>query len=342
MLAPGLHTTVQDGGRRGFRAFGVPVSGPLDRVSFQLANALAGNPPDAPALEILIQGPGFEVVAAAVRIALVGGSGGLEISGQEKRIVPPGQSVRLDRGESFRVAPLGEAICAYLALEGGFAVAPSLGSASTYARGAFGGAGGRPLVAGDVLAGEIPVVDERQEVGLAAPLDPGFDRLIRVALGPQQDYFSDDAVATFLSESYRVSPQADRMGFRLEGPKLTHTRGSDIVSDPSVTGSVQVPGSGQPIVLMADAQTTGGYPKIATVISADVPVLGRRRPGQEVRFAAVTQREAEALRRDQEDELRACVAAFRPVAPERTLNVAALYEQNLVGGIIDALTPAEG
>jgi allophanate hydrolase len=317
----------------------VPVSGPLDRVGFELANALVGNEADAPALEILIQGPAFEVAAEAVRIALVGGNGGVEVSGDEKRVVPAGRSIRLERGATFRVTPLGDVICAYLAVEGGIAVPPCLGSASTYARGGFGGAGGRPLAAGDVLAGGVATAEERQEVGWAAPPEPGLDQPIRVVLGPQQDYFSDDAVATFLSTPYRISQQADRMGFRLEGPQLAHARGSDIVSDPSVTGSIQVPGSGQPIVLMADAQTTGGYPKIATVISADVPVLGRRKPGQEVRFAAVTQREAERLRRDQETFLRDCVSGFRPLAPERVLNLVALYEQNLIGGMVDALTP---
>lgn len=341
MLTPGLHTTVQDGGRRGFRAFGVPASGPLDRVAFELANRLVGNAPDAPALEVLIQGPAFEVVADAVRIALVGGSGGLVLAGEERRVVPPGRSIRLERACVFSVAPPGEVICTYLAVEGGFAVPACLGSASTYARGGFGGAAGRPLAAGDFLAGVIREPEERSEMTLAEPLDPGFSQPIRVVLGPQQDYFSDEAVATFLSAPYRVSSQADRMGFRLEGPKLAHTRGSDIVSDPSVTGSVQVPGSGQPIVLVADAQTTGGYPKIATVISADVPVLGRRKPGQEVRFAAVTQREAEELRRDQEAFLQSCAAAFRPLAPERVLNLAALYEQNLIGGMVDALRSAD-
>ena len=167
-------------------------------------------------------------------------------------------------------------------------------------------------------------------------LDPGLKQPIRIVLGPQDDFFSEDAIEALLSSSYSISPQADRMGFRLEGARLEHTKGYNIVSDPIVAGSVQVPGSGQPIVLLADAQTTGGYPKISTVISADLPVLGRRRPGDLVRFTAIAQPEAEALRREQEAEVRRTIANLSEVKRGGLLDARALYETNLVSGMVDA------
>ena len=140
---------------------------------------------------------------------------------------------------------------------------------------------------GDSIALKLASVATRAERALARPLDLALDQPIRVVLGPQADYFTDGAMKTFLSSDYTVSPQADRMGYRLEGPALAHAKGYDIVSDGIVTGAIQVPGSGRPIVLMVDNQTTGGYPKIATVISADIPVVGRRKPGRTIRFVAV-------------------------------------------------------
>ena len=336
VIAPGLQTTIQDRGRPGFQDIGVPVSGALDRIGLALANALVGNPDDAPALEILLQGPALEVVAESVRVALVGGVGGLEIEGEEPSAVPAGQSVRLLQGTRFRTRPIGEVACAYLAIEGGFAVAPVLGSAATFLRGGFGGLEGRPLTPGAVLEAHHGTVEERPELAFAAPFDPGFDQPIRVVLGPQEDYFTLEAIERFLGTDYVVSPQADRMGYRLEGAPLAHTRGYNIVSDAIVAGSVQVPGSGQPIVLLVEAQTTGGYPKIATVISADVPVLGRRRPGRRVHFTAISQIEAEALRREQEALLRGWINDFRPVRAGGLIEVAALYEANIVGGFVSA------
>ncbi len=303
VIGPGPHTTVQDLGRTGYQDVGVPASGPLDRVSLRLANALAGNPPGAPVLELLLQGPTLEVMAESVRIALVGCSAGIEIRTGNARTVPAGESVRLARGEVFRIGALRDSVCAYLALEGGIDVPMVLGSASTYVRGAFGGLDGRRLRKDDSVPLKLASVDVRAERTLARLHDLAFDQPIRVVLGPQTDYFTADALTTFLSSEYTVSPQADRMGYRLAGPVLAHAAGYDLVSDGVVTGAVQVPGSGLPIVLMADHQTIGGYPKIATVISADVPVVGRRRPGRPIRFVAVEVREAELLRREQEAAL---------------------------------------
>jgi biotin-dependent carboxylase-like uncharacterized protein len=334
VLQPGLHTTVQDLGRTGFQDVGVPVSGPLDRVGLRLANALVGNQQDAAALEIMLQGPMLEVQADSVRIALAGCDGALEIRGDGARRVSAGRSVRLVRGDSFRVLSLGEAACGYLGIEGGIDAAPTLGSASTYTRGGFGGYSGQTLRADDMIPLKTGAVRARAERALAEPFDLDLDRPIRVVLGPQADYFDAAAIDVFLSSEYTVTAQSDRMGFRLDGPRIAHAKGFDIVSDGIVTGAIQVPGSGMPIVLMADAQTTGGYPKIATAISADVPVLGRRKPGRTIRFSAVTLAEAEALRRAQEAAFRRCVESLRAVDPGATVNVAALHAENLISGVV--------
>jgi biotin-dependent carboxylase-like uncharacterized protein len=334
VIQPGIHTTVQDLGRKGFQDAGVPVAGPLDRDSLRLANALVGNPLETAALELVLQGPALEVQADSVRVALAGCQGALEVGGEQARTVPAGQSVRLMRGETVRVAQLGDAACAYLAVEGGFDLTPVLGSVATYVRGGMGGLNGTPLKRDMLLPLRQTQVEERPELGLTEAQDLAFDAPIRVVLGPQDDFFSEAGIATFLSGEYTVTPQSDRMGFRMDGPALEHSKGYNIVSDGIVSGSIQVPGSGMPIVLLADAQTTGGYPKIATVISADLPVLGRRRPGRKVRFAAVTVQEAEQLRRAQEVELARTIETLREVNAEVTIDLGALYRTNLISGVV--------
>jgi biotin-dependent carboxylase-like uncharacterized protein len=332
VLAPGLHTTVQDLGRVGYQDIGVPVSGALDGVSLRLANALVGNPPEMAALEVLISGPSFEIAADSVRMALVGAGANLEIRGEPPRVVPAGQSVTLRQGEVFQIAVGPQCACCYLAVEGGIAVPLVLGSASTYVRAAIGGFDGRPLRREDVVPLAIAHASQRPELrSPASSLAPG-EQPIRVVLGPQQQYFTREALTALLAAEFRVSKDADRMGMRLDGPLLQHRGGWDIVSDAIATGSIQVPGSGQPIVLLADHQTTGGYPKIATVISADLPAIGRRRPGEPIRFAAVAVYEAEALCREEEQRLMELVSSLQPVL-EGGLDLASLYRDNLISGV---------
>jgi allophanate hydrolase len=308
IIAPGPHTTVQGTRRVGYQDVGVPASGPLDVVSLRLANALVGNTPGTPTLEMLLQGPLCEVLADSVRVALVGCSAGIEVRSGNARVIPAGRSVRIMRGEVLRIGPLIDSTCAYLAIEGGLDIAPVLGSASTYVRGAIGGIQGRRLQKGDTVPLMRAVTEVRAERELPEPLDLAFDQPVRVVLGPQRDYFTEHGVKSFLSSVYTVSPQADRMGFRLDGPTIEHAKDYNIVSDGVVSGSIQVPGSGRPIILMMDNQTTGGYPKIATVISADLPVVGRRRPGRTIRFTAVEVQEAEELRREQEAAIQRQIA----------------------------------
>jgi biotin-dependent carboxylase-like uncharacterized protein len=335
VIAPGFHTTIQDQGRRGFQHVGVPVSGALDRNGYLLTNALAGNTPNAACLEIIGSGPELEVTGSSVRIALVGSGGGLEIGGRDGPMIPSGQTVRLAKGEVVRVRLGGAAFCSYLAVEAGFDVPLCLASRSTYTRAGFGGLAGRPLRSGDMLHGYAADVATRDEVTFSEPRDLGLDQAIRVVLGPQDDYFTAAAIEGFLQGSYSITPASDRMGFRLAGPLLEHKSDYNIVSDGIVAGSIQVPGSKLPIVLMADAQTTGGYPKIATVISADLPVLGVRGSGRSVRFQPVSREEAETIRRAEHQRLMKIIREIRPVTSEG-LSIEALYHQNLIDGVVDA------
>jgi biotin-dependent carboxylase-like uncharacterized protein len=333
VTAPGLCTTVQDLGRFGYQAVGMPVSGALDGVSFRLANRLVGNPDNAAALEILYHGPTFEVMADEVHVGLAGADAELELAGERARLLGGWRSAKFRRGETFRVARLSLAACCYLSVEGGLAIEPCLGSASTFLRGGHGGFEGRALRAGDLVPLARDHVRHAQEHRLPQPPEVGGDQFIRVILGPQRDYFTEAAVATLLEAEYVVSKNADRMGMRLDGPKLEHRGSYNIASDGIATGAIQVPGSGQPIMLLADHQTTGGYPKIATVISADLPVVGRRRPGDRIRFAAIEVAEAEALRRAQETAFQALVAAMVPAGTEG-LDLERLYRSNLISGVV--------
>src|SRR5436190_11080317 len=180
VIAPGLHSTIQDLGRRGYHDIGVPLSGALDRIGLTLANALVGNAANAPALEILVQGPLLEVLAESVRVALIGAKGGLVIEGEPARAVPAGESARLERGQRIRIGALGNTFCAYLAVEGGFDIAPCLGSAATYTRNRLGGFAGRALQTGDLLPVLGQGADVRPELTLDPAYDPGLDQPIRV------------------------------------------------------------------------------------------------------------------------------------------------------------------
>ena len=340
VVQPGLQTTVQDLGRTGHQRLGIPVSGALDMVALRAANIVAGNRQEMAGLEIALLGPTLEVEADSVRVALAGGRAEMEItrvSGETERVRPL-QSVHLLRGDRVRVGTIGDSAVAYLAIEGGLELAPFMGSLSTYVRGGFGGFEGRALRPGDRLGLSKAAVEVRPELrleGLALEgLALGVPSEVRVVLGPQADYFTSDATVTFLDTPYAVSREADRMGLRLEGQVLAHAKGSNIVSDGIAPGAIQVPGSGQPIVLLADRQTTGGYPKIATVISADLPALGRVKPGAVIRFKAVSVAEAQAARRALEAEING-LAGRRVVVRAQGLDVEQLYAANLVSGVVD-------
>jgi len=343
VLRPGLHTTVQDFGRFGFQELGVPVAGALDMAGLRLANALAGNRPGEACLEISYLGPTLRVEADSLRLAVCGAVR-LTLSeaaaGGDRRVLESDRSHRLGRGDILEVGAVSAASVAYLAVAGGFDLVPVMGSLSTYVRAGLGPLDGKPLACGTVLPLCAATAGDGGDLALPEAMAYG-DGPIRVMLGPQQDSFTEAALATFLSAEYVVSKDADRMGLRLEGPRLDHRSGPDIASDGLVNGCIQVPGNGGPIVLLADHQTTGGYAKIATVISADLPRLGRAMPGTRLTFTAVTADQAAAARLALEREIGRRVEGLRPPGAAPGIDLAALYGGNLVSGMVDAI-PDDG
>jgi biotin-dependent carboxylase-like uncharacterized protein len=332
---PGLFDTIQDLGRIGFQELGMTVAGALDPVGLRLANSLAGNPEDMAGLEISVMGPELRVEADNVRVAVVGPIS-LEVIAVEGEPAKPLESNRshvIARGAVLRLGMVDGASTSYLAIEGGFALTPFMGSLATYTRAGLGGLDGRKLAAGDALPLARASAATRDERKLARPFDYGSGP-IRVVLGPQDDHFTQPGIDVFLGSEYVVTREADRMGIRFDGPKIEHARGWDILSDGIAYGAIQVPGAGLPIVLLADRQTAGGYPKIACVASADLPRLGRLLPGHRVRFQAVSVAEAEALRRGFEKHVRSAMAGFEPARPEGGIDLGALYRSNLISGVV--------
>jgi biotin-dependent carboxylase-like uncharacterized protein len=339
ILAPGLLTTVQDLGRVGYQHLGVAVSGALDAISLRAANALVGNPPGVGALEVVYTGPTLVVEADSARLAFAGASAAIELLPNETARsgtrIGGMRTICLQRGEAVRIGSLSDAAVLYVAVEGGFAIEPVLGSVSTYVRGGIGGWQGRALAVGDRLPLRQHAAINRTESrieGLDLSLPPRF----RAIPGPQNDYFSNAVIRQFFASEYVVAADSDRMGMRLEGYKLNHLRGFDIISDGIAPGSIQVPGTGQPIVLLADRQTTGGYPKIATVISADLPALGRARIGRKIAFEQVTLEAAHDLRRKFLDEINGICDRIVPLNGNEQDVTMNLLESNLISGAIDA------
>jgi biotin-dependent carboxylase-like uncharacterized protein len=303
VIRPGLLATVQDLGRPGHGRLGVSGCGAADPVALRLANRLAGNPEGAPAIEMTLVGGTFRLEAPAV-VALAGAEGGADLDGEP---LPPWVERGARAGQILSVGALRDGARAYLAVDGGIAVPLVLGSASTHLASGLGGLEGRPLRAGDLLPLGEPGPSGRA-VGEPRPrrVDPaGMARLapraiLRVTWGAQAEAFGDAARAAFLSGSYRVSEVSDRMGLRLAGCRLDPPGGGTMVTQGMPLGAVQVPPGGEPVILFVDHQTTGGYPVIASVISADLPLVGRLRPRDPVRFEAVSLERARALLVEQE------------------------------------------
>jgi biotin-dependent carboxylase-like uncharacterized protein len=301
VIEPGLLTTVQDLGRRGHEGSGVPVAGAMDAFALRAANILVGNPPAAAGLEMSITGPVLRATTACI-IAVGGADLGLRINGQP---LPPWMSAYVRKGWIIEFGGRRTGCRAYLAVAGGISLPAVMGSRATYLAGGFGGLGGRALVAGDFLP-LAPVVGgghlaARAGRSLPERLLPAYgDRPVLAAIGgPQEEAFSLAGQAAFYGGEYQVSPTADRMGYRLQGAEVAHqnldgqTPGG-IISDGIPLGAVQVPANQQPIVMMADRQTTGGYAKIAVVASADIPLLAQCLPGKSsVRFERISVKEAQ-------------------------------------------------
>lgn len=301
IVSPGLLTTVQDLGRFGYQRYGIPVCGALDSVSLRIANILVGNRDHLAGLEITAIGPTIRFVAGTT-IAVVGANLEPTLDGVP---IPGWESVNAPAGSALSFGSPRDGLRAYLAVAGGIDVPLVMNSRATDIKGGFGGFEGRALRAGDVLsAGYSPY----SSTSLSNSLPPDISRqptyeqrfTLRVVLGPQNDSFTEAGVSTLLGSEYTVSNDTDRTGCRLEGPIIEHISGADIVSDGTALGSVQVPGSGNPIVLLADRGTTGGYTKIATVVSADIGLLAQAMPGAKIRFEDVSVEEAHAIYMNQE------------------------------------------
>jgi biotin-dependent carboxylase-like uncharacterized protein len=332
ILSAGPGVTVQDGGRHGYLRYGVTVAGPMDPFAHAVANRALGNAAGSAAIEVSLGGVEIAADEQPVTVALAGGAFRVTLDGEA---LPTAVVLRLEPGATLRLRAGNAGMWGYLAVAGGLDLPSVLGSQATHLRTGMGGPGGRMLRAGDSL----PVgVETGGSTGPGEILAPLLDRpadLIRVLPGPQDDYFDADAFAAFLAGPWRISERGDRMACFLEGPVLSHRLGFNIPSDGVAMGAIQVPGEGQPIVLMADRQSTGGYPKIATVIGADLGRLAQARPGSQIAFRAVSH--AEAVRALAEE--RAFLAGPIPIEPLRrtTFSAEFLLARNLVDGWIDGL-----
>jgi 5-oxoprolinase (ATP-hydrolysing) subunit C len=331
ILSAGPATSLQDAGRFGLQRYGVGPAGAMDRLSHALANIVAGNSPGEAAIEFALMGGRLQVSGGSARVALAGADCGLKIDGE---VVAPLTTATARDGQIIEIGAARAGMYAYLAIAGAFALTATLGSLSLHHRTGVGGLDGRPLRLGDRLQlGHT----EASGPEMTLPERPrGENGPIRVVLGPQDDHFTPGGIATLVNSDYAITDQADRMGLRLAGPTIEHSaKGYNIVSDGIPTGAMQVPGNGQPLILLADRQTTGGYPKIATVISWDLPRLVQMRPGSKVRFAIVDRAEAVRIARAEDAAFRALVAKLRP-AGMAGLDSAELLAVNLVDGVVDA------
>lgn len=300
ILQPGLATTVQDLGRRGYMAYGVPVAGAADYRSLMIGNWLLGNRARAGALEITMVGPEIEFTGPSA-FCLTGAPVPAELipaDGGQPRPVPGWTALLASPGDRLRIGTMEQGCRSYLCIAGGCDLPPLLGSVSEDLFGKI-GPFGRPLKAGDWLPTGLPLHPPAALAGRFLPADliPVYsdEATIRVTRGPQADAFSSESYQGFLAGEYTVGAQSDRQGLRLQGPRIAHAAGADILSEPVPPGSVQVPANGQPILLMANRQTTGGYTKIAVAVYPDLAFAAQLRPGARLRFAEVTQAEAHAI-----------------------------------------------
>lgn len=299
---PGFATTVQDRGRYGYSHLGISPAGAADSLSFRLANLLVGNEENAPALEMTLTGASLQFEGPAT-IAVAGAECGMEVNGRSAVAAEP---IQVPAGSLVKCGRITHGARTYLAVQGGIDVPLIMGSASTFLSARFGGFEGRLLRKGDVLR-------TRESSGFVSrKLKPASSSLakidgeatLRVTRGPQQDWFEPDALATFFSSLFLVSDQSGRTGIRMKGTAIHPRNTAQLLTDGIPLGAIQVPPDGQPIILFVDQQTTGGYPKIANVIAADMHVVGQLRPRDVVRFSEVSIEQAVELLREQELWLR--------------------------------------
>lgn len=311
VMKPGLATSVQDLGRTGFQQYGVVVSGAMDVYALQVANILVGNERGEACLEIAIMGPELRIMKNTV-LAICGADLSPQLDGED---VPLWKSFHAEAGQRLTFGRPKTGAYAYIAVSGGIEVPIVMGSRSTYTDAQIGGFHGRNLEKGDRLKAKVANLSLKSihRRGLMPNCVPTYEtaRKIRVVLGADKHAFKKESIATFLTEQYEVSGQSNRMGSRLLGPKLNHVNGADIISDAVFLGTIQVPANGEPIILLANRQTTGGYARIATVISVDLPYVAQKLPGDCLSFEAIHVADAQRLFIEQERFLRILTACAR-------------------------------
>ena len=328
VVRAGLLTSLQDLGRYGLQHLGIVPGGAMDSVAHTIANALVGNPAQAATLECTVLGPSL-VIEHDTLVALYGAAFDAKAGGLP---MPRNRPVLIKAGTTLATGAASRGARAYLAIAGGFQVPEVLGSRSTYIPAGFGGLAGRAVKAGDQLPGSADLSQlsasrferiVRRQAGIDsaglrsvrwfAPeltLPAGSGLTVRAMAGRHHAQFDSVAQEAFFGQLWRIAPASNRMGYRLEGPRLTRTRPADILSEPTCLGTVQVPNDGAPIALMADHQTTGGYPKIAEIAGVDIPGLAQLAPGGSVRFVQCTLEEAEAARLAADERVRELLQAI--------------------------------
>jgi biotin-dependent carboxylase-like uncharacterized protein len=328
VLSAGPGVSLQDAGRRGYLRFGVTWAGPMDPFAFAVANAALSRPAGSTAIEVSLGGLELQGEGEPMALALAGGRFQASLDGAK---LPSAAVVTLAPGAKLTIRAGSSGAWCYVAVGGDLDVPPVLGSTSTHTRSGIGGIAGRGLQPEDALPVRALKVAERiGTIAMARPGRPGDP--IRILPGPQDDYFAPDQIQLLCSTEWVLSGRSDRMAYMLDGPRLTHSRGFNIVSDGIAMGAIQVPGDGRAIVLMADRQPTGGYPKIATVIGADLGRLAQHRPGERFRFARASLAEAVAARRAEA----ALIAGGIPIEPlvRKNLSSEYLLGHNLIACVV--------
>jgi 5-oxoprolinase (ATP-hydrolysing) subunit C len=333
VLSAGPGVTLQDAGRHGYLRYGVTAAGPMDPLAYATANLAVGNPSSSTAIEISLGG--IELTAEAEPLAVAFAGGDFAVSLDARPLPSAAMVLALEPGAVLNIRAGQSGAWCYLAVAGRLVVPQVLGSNATHTRTGFGGVDGRALRTGDRLSVEPSRASMPSLGAIAAPWLDRPPEIIRVVLGPQDDYFSAEQIAAFLDGPWRVSIKADRMAYFLDGPRLTHAKGYNIVSDGIAMGAIQVPGDGRPIVLMADRQSTGGYPKIATLIGPDLGRLAQARPGTAFSFKAVSIAEAVAARREEAAAL-ARDLIVEPVVRTQ-FSSEFLLDLNLIDGVVNGI-----
>lgn len=298
VLKAGSLTTIQDIGRWGYQQYGMSVAGAMDQFSMRVANILVGNSQYGELLEATLIGPEIEFFSNEI-IAITGANMSPRLNNHS---IPMWSSILVEKGDVLSFSAAKDGLRTYISFSRGLDVPEILGSKSTFLRGNMGGFEGRKLSVGDEIPLKDKTLDKRGSY-LGNDYLPKYmkEHKIRVVLGPQDDHFPQKSIDRFLSSEYKISSEADRMGYRLSGPKITHKEGPDIISDGIVFGSIQVPGHGSPIIMMADRQTTGGYTKIGTVITPDLSLLAQMKPDSIVKFEKVTVDESHQIFKEYEN-----------------------------------------